>query len=226
MFLSCQEYILNTNSPNVKKITVLIVDDHALLQDTWAFLLNSSEKYEVIGKAGNGEDAIELAQKKRPDIMLVDINMTPMNGFEVLQQVRKLSPGTKVIAVSLHSQPAYAKKMLREGAKGYITKNSNSDEFLFGVKEVAEGRQYICKQVKEILAEQAPGGGKPGGIEVLSKRELEIIKYMKDGLTSKEIADILGIAPKTIEVHRHNILKKLGVKNSAGLIQLINNHGL
>ena len=210
----------------MKKITVIIVDDHVLLQDTWSFILTNSEKYEVIGKTGNGEEAIELAQKKRPDIMLVDINMTPMNGFEVLQQVRKLSPGTKVIGVSMHSQPSYAKKMLREGAKGYITKNSDSNEFLFGINEVVEGRQYVCKQVKEILAEQMLSESKPSGIEVLSKRELEVIRYIRDGLTSKEIADILCIASKTIEVHRHNILKKLGVKNSAGLIQLINNHGL
>jgi two-component system, NarL family, invasion response regulator UvrY len=210
----------------MKKTTVMIVDDHVLLQDTWSLLLASSEKYEVAGKAGNGEDAIKLAREKRPDIMLVDINMSPMNGFEVLQEVRKFSPGTKVIGVSMHSQPAYAKKMLREGAKGYITKNSNSEEFLFGINEVAEGRQYVCKEVKEILAEQVLGVTKPTGIETLSNRELEVIRYIRDGLTSKEIADILCIAAKTIEVHRHNILKKLGVKNSAGLIQLINNHGL
>jgi DNA-binding NarL/FixJ family response regulator len=210
----------------MKKTTVMIVDDHELLQDTWSLLLTSSEKYEVVGKTGNGEDAIEMAGDKRPDIMLVDINMTPMNGFEVLQQVRKFSPGTKVIGVSMHSQPAYAKKMLREGAKGYITKNSSSEEFLFGINEVAEGRQYVCKQVKDILAEQVLGGDKSIGVEALSKRELEVIGYIRDGLTSKEIANILSIASKTIEVHRHNILKKLGVKNSAGLIQLINTHGL
>jgi two-component system, NarL family, invasion response regulator UvrY len=210
----------------MKKTTVMIVDDHELLQDTWSLLLTSSEKYEVVGKTGNGETAIEMAGEKRPDIMLVDINMTPMNGFEVLQQVRKFSPGTKVIGVSMHSQPAYAKKMLREGAKGYITKNSSSEEFLFGINEVAEGRQYVCKQVKEILAEQVLGGDKSIGIEALSKRELEVIGYIRDGLTSKEIASLLSIASKTIEVHRHNILKKLGVKNSAGLIQLINTHGL
>lgn len=210
----------------MKKTTVMIVDDHELLQDTWSLLLTSSEKYEVVGKSGNGEDAIEMAGDKRPDIMLVDINMTPMNGFEVLQQVRKFSPGTKVIGVSMHSQPAYAKKMLREGAKGYITKNSSSEEFLFGINEVAEGRQYVCKQVKDILAEQVLGGDKSVGVEALSKRELEVIGYLRDGLTSKEIANILSIASKTIEVHRHNILKKLGVKNSAGLIQLINTHGL
>lgn len=210
----------------MKKTTVMIVDDHELLQDTWSLLLTSSEKYEVVGKSGNGEDAIEMAGDKRPDIMLVDINMTPMNGFEVLQQVRKFSPGTKVIGVSMHSQPAYAKKMLREGAKGYITKNSSSEEFLFGINEVAEGRQYVCKQVKDILAEQVLGGDKSIGIEALSKRELEVIGYIRDGLTSKEIANLLSIASKTIEVHRHNILKKLGVKNSAGLIQLINTHGL
>ncbi len=210
----------------MKKVTVLIVDDHALLQDTWSFLLTSSEKYEVIGKAGNGEDAVDIAREKKPDVMLVDINMTPMNGFEVLKQVRKFSPGTKVVGVSMHSQPAYVKKMMKDGAKGYITKSSNSEEFLFGINEVAEGRKYVCKQVKEILADQALGDQKTTGVETLSKRELEVIRYIRSGLTSKEIAEILCIAAKTIEVHRHNILKKLGVKNSVGLVQLINSHGL
>jgi DNA-binding NarL/FixJ family response regulator len=152
--------------------------------------------------------------------------MSPVNGFEVLKQIRKFSPGTKVIAVSMHSQPAYAKKMIREGAKAYVTKNSSSDEFLFAVNEVVIGKQYICREVKSILAEQEFSDNPENGIKNLSEREMEIISLIRDGLSSKEIAGKLFIDVKTVEVHRHNILKKLKVKNSAALIQYINDHGL
>ncbi len=106
------------------KITVLIVDDHTLIRETWSFLLGRNENFEVIAEVGDGQKAIDIARDKRPNIVLLDINMTPLNGFDVLKMIRKQSPGSKVIAVSMHSQPAYAKKMLRMGAKGYITKNS------------------------------------------------------------------------------------------------------
>jgi DNA-binding NarL/FixJ family response regulator len=210
----------------MKKITIIIVDDHALVRDTWALLLTSSGKYEIIGKTGDGNEAIEMARSKRPDIALIDINMPSLNGFEVLKQIRKFSPGTRVIAVSMHSQPAYAKKMIREGAKAYVTKNSSGDEFLFAINEVVNGRQYLCKEVKTILAEQEFSDTAETGIKNLSKREMEIIELIRDGHSSKKIASKLYIDVRTVEVHRHNILKKLKVKNSAALIQYINDHGL
>lgn len=210
----------------MNKTTVVIADDHALIQDTWSSLLSSNIQYDIVGRTNDGERAVDLVRHKRPDILLVDINMVPVDGFEVLKQVRNFSPNTKVIGVSMHAQPIYAKKMMREGAKGYITKGSGSEEFMHAVNEVAQGRQYICRQIKDILAEQVLNIEKPVGIQHLSKRELEIIRYIRDGTTSKEIAEILSISPKTIEVHRHNILKKLGVKNSTELVHLINEHGL
>lgn len=100
------------------KITVLIVDDHTLIRETWSFLLGRNENFEVIAEVGDGQRAIDIARDKRPNIVLLDINMTPLNGFDVLKMIRKQSPGSKVIAVSMHSQPAYAKKMLRMERKG------------------------------------------------------------------------------------------------------------
>jgi DNA-binding NarL/FixJ family response regulator len=211
----------------MSKITVMIVDDHTLIRETWSFLLGRNENFEVIAELGDGQKAVDIARDKRPQIVLLDINMTPMNGFDILKMIRKLSPGSKVIAVSMHSQPAYAKKMLRLGAKGYVTKNSPKQEMLDAIAEVNRGNIYICQEVKNILSDQMLGEeDTAAGLNQLSEREIEVINQIRDGLSSKEIADKLGISIKTVEVHRHNILKKLKVKNTASLINYINSSGL
>jgi two-component system, NarL family, invasion response regulator UvrY len=209
------------------KITVLIVDDHTLIRETWSFLLGRNENFEVIAEVGDGQKAIDIARDKRPNIVLLDINMTPLNGFDVLKMIRKQSPGSKVIAVSMHSQPAYAKKMLRMGAKGYVTKNSPRQEMLDAIMDVNNGNTYICQEVKNILSDQMLNEeDNAAGLNQLSEREIEVINQIRDGLSSKEIADRLAISIKTVEVHRHNILKKLKVKNTASLINYINSSGL
>ena len=209
------------------KITVLIVDDHTLIRETWSFLLGRNENFEVIAEVGDGQKAIDIARDKRPHIVLLDINMTPLNGFDVLKMIRKQSPGSKVIAVSMHSQPAYAKKMLRMGAKGYVTKNSPRQEMLDAIIDVNNGNTYICQEVKNILSDQMLSEeDTTAGLNQLSEREIEVINQIRDGLSSKEIADRLAISIKTVEVHRHNILKKLKVKNTASLINYINSSGL
>lgn len=211
----------------MSKISIMIVDDHTLIRETWSFLLGRNEGFEVIAEVGDGQKAIELARDKRPNVVLLDINMAPLNGFDILKMIRKLSPGSKVIAVSMHSQPSYAKKMLRLGARGYVTKNSPRQEMLDAIKEVYGGQIFICQEVKNIISGQMLGEEESlPGLNQLSEREIEIINLIRDGLSSKEIAAKLNIAIKTVEVHRHNILKKLKVKNTASLINYINASGL
>lgn len=211
----------------MSRITIMIVDDHTLIRETWSFLLGRNEGFEVIAEVGDGQQAIETARDKRPNIVLLDINMSPLNGFDILKMIRKLSPGSKVIAVSMHSQPSYAKKMLRLGARGYITKNSPRQEMIDAIKEVYNGQVYICQEVKNIISVQMLGEDENvPGLNQLSEREIEVINLIRDGLSSKEIASRLNIAIKTVEVHRHNILKKLKVKNTASLINYINASGL
>lgn len=211
----------------MSRISIMIVDDHTLIRETWSFLLGRNEGFEVIAEVGDGQRAIEIARDKRPQIVLLDINMSPLNGFDILKMIRKLSPGSKVIAVSMHSQPAYAKKMLRLGAKGYVTKNSPRQEMLDAIHEVHNGQIYICQEVKNILSGQMMSEEDTNtGLNQLSEREIEVINLIRDGLSSKEIADKLKLSIKTVEVHRHNILKKLRVKNTASLINYINASGL
>lgn len=221
------EFLYHYKFAYMGKITVLIVDDHTLIRETWSFLLGRNENFEVIAEVGDGQKAIDIARDKRPNIVLLDINMTPLNGFDVLKMIRKQSPGSKVIAVSMHSQPAYAKKMLRMGAKGYVTKNSPRQEMLDAIIDVNNGNTYICQEVKNILSDQMLSEeDNTAGLNQLSEREIEVINQIRDGLSSKEIADRLAISIKTVEVHRHNILKKLKVKNTASLINYINSSGL
>jgi DNA-binding NarL/FixJ family response regulator len=201
----------------------MIVDDHTLIRETWSFLLGKNENFDVVAECGDGERAIELARDKRPDVVLLDINMAPMSGFDVLKMIRKYSPGSKIIGVSMHSQPAYAKKMLRLGAKGYVTKNSPRQEMLEAISEVSQNHVYICQEVKNILSDQLLNQDQVNpDINNLSDREMQIVRALKEGLSSKEIASDLNISLKTVEVHRHNILKKLKLKNTVSLINFIN----
>ena len=150
-----------------------------------------------------------------------------MSGFDATKYIRKIAPLSKIIGVSIHNMPAYAKKMLNLGAMGYITKNSSKDEMINAIIEVTLGNKYICEEVKGILMRrELEGNGITPEMSVLSRRELEVIHLIRDGLSSKEIASQFEIALKTIEVHRYNILKKLKLKNTASLINFINEQGL
>jgi len=141
--------------------------------------------------------------------------------------IRKYSPGSKVLGVSLHTQPTYARKMIQKGAMGYVTKNSSREEMFKALMEIHNGRKYICDEIKNILSEQVISGeDAQTGLNALSQREIEIIAYIKKGFSSKEIADALHISVKTVEVHRYNILKKLNLKNAAALVNFINNSQL
>ncbi|WP_276504680.1 response regulator [Terrimonas pollutisoli] len=209
----------------MEKITILLVDDHKLIRDSWAFILNSDSRFTVIGETSSGEEAIEIAGEKRPQIILMDVNMTPINGFDATRQIHKISPESRIIAVSMHTMPAYAKRMMQLGAMGYVTKNSSKEEMVTAIIEVNNGKKYICEEVKAILAEQEMDENSDE-LNNLSRREIDIIKLIKEGLSSKEIALQLDISLKTVEVHRYNILKKLKLKNTAALVNYINTKGL
>ena len=144
----------------MNKISIMIVDDHNLLREAFGNLLSQEENFEVTAITGDGENVVKLAQEKRPDILFLDINMSPLTGFDIIKLLRKNSPLTKVIALSVHSQPTYVKKMLRLGAKGYLTKNSTGAEMAEAIRQVYAGNIFICSEVKNILSEQIFSGGR------------------------------------------------------------------
>jgi DNA-binding NarL/FixJ family response regulator len=135
-----------------------------------------------------------------------------------------VSPASRIIGISMHSQPAYAKKMLQIGARGYVTKNSSKEEMITAIMEVHNGNKYICDEIKNNISELVLEENKDvPNVNALTEREIQIINLIKEGQSSKEIAVSLNISLKTVEVHRHNILKKLKLKNSASLVNFINN---
>ena len=207
----------------MKKISIAIVEDHKLVREMWAKMFADKNEMEVVGESGGFDEAIAMIKAKRPDIVLLDINLPQASGLDAVPLIRKFSPGTRIIAVSMHSQPAYAKKMLQLGAKAYVTKNSSHQEMFKAIDEIINGRTYVCTEIKDILSDQLmtdePG---PPDTKDLSLREIEIVKLIKSGLSSKEIAAKLNLSSRTVEVHRHNILKKLKLNNTAALINFIN----
>jgi DNA-binding NarL/FixJ family response regulator len=207
----------------MEKINVLIADDHKLIRETWSYILNSDSRFQVIAECGDSEQAVEVTKQKRPHIVLMDINILPISGFEATERIKKVSPNTKVIGVSMHSQPAYAKKMLQIGAKGYVTKNSSKEEMIKAILEVNDGSRYVCEEIKNNISELVLEENKDvPNVNALTEREIQIINLIKEGQSSKEIASTLNISLKTVEVHRHNVLKKLKLKNSASLVNFIN----
>lgn len=226
--ISEKPLLTDTKLPTLmEKITILLVDDHKLIRESWSFILNSDKRFQVIGETSNAEEAVDIAKEKIPKIVLMDINMTPINGFDATKLVRKYSPGSKIIGISMHSMPAYARRMIQMGAMGYVTKNSSKDELMEAIVEVNNGGKYICDEVKNILAQQelVEEGGAPD-MNVLSRREIDVVQLIKEGMSSREVAVKLDISLKTVEVHRYNILKKLNLKNTAALVNFINAHGL
>lgn len=211
----------------MNKITILIADDHTLVRETWSFILNTDPRFKVVAECGSGEDAIQRSKLLHPDIVIMDINLPGMNGIEATEQIRKLSPNTQILGVSLHTQPTYAKKMIQKGAMGYVTKNSSREEMFRAIMEIQNGRKYICEEIKNILSDQIISGDpNQNGLNNLSQREIQIINLIKKGHPSREIAEALTISVKTVEVHRYNILKKLNLKNAAALVNYINNSQL
>jgi two-component system invasion response regulator UvrY len=211
----------------MEKITILITDDHTLVRESWVMLFESDVRFKVVAQCGSGEAAIELAKNLRPDVVIMDINLPGISGFEATTQIRKFSPGSKILGVSLHTLPAYARKMMQSGAMGYVTKNSSQDEMFKAIIEIYNNRKYVCDEIKNILSEQAMAGeDQPSGLHSLSKRELHIIGYLKKGFSSKEIAEDISVSVKTVEVHRYNILKKLNLRNVAALVNFINHSQL
>lgn len=210
------------------KITILIVDDHKLIRDSWSFILNSDPRFIVIGETSSGLEAIKITVKKNPSVILMDVNMSPLSGFDITKEILEVSPGSRIIGVSMHTMPAYARRMLRLGARGYVTKNSSKEEMMTAIEEVSRGKKYICKEVKDILVNQEleDDGEKPPDMNILSRRELDVINLIKVGLKSKEIALQLEISTKTVEVHRYNVLRKLKLKNSVSLVNFLNEKGL
>jgi DNA-binding NarL/FixJ family response regulator len=203
-------------------ISILIADDHKLIRETWTFILNGDPRFKVIGSCSTSDEAVKMSGQLQPEVVLMDINMAPFSGIEATRRIREVSPESRIIGVTMHSQPAYARKMLQLGASGYVTKNSSREEMINAILEVSNGNKFICEEIKELISEASEDPSTLSAINLLTEREMDVINLIKQGSSSKDISLKLEISIKTVEVHRHNILKKLKLKNAASLIHFMN----
>ena len=197
-------------------ISIILVDDHVIMRDGLRHLLYEESDIEVIGEADNGRKAVKLALEKKPDIVIMDIAMQDMNGIEATRQIKSNNPEIKVIALSMHSERQIVVGVFRAGASGYLLKESSSLELVDAIRTIHLGRKYLSQKISDIVLQEISDVKKDTkeiGVDVLTNRECEILQLISEGNSTKKIAEVLFISPKTVESHRANIMEKLNIHN-------------
>jgi len=205
-------------------IHVLIAEDHLMVRAGIRALLEKAGDIHIVGEAANGQEAVELVEKHVPDVLVMDIMMPRLNGIQAAENIRKLKLPTRILLLSMYSDEGLIYQALQSGVKGYVLKSSVSDELLWAVRAVAEGKTYLSSQVSEIMVENAVNphthGQDHDPLSNISPREKEILQLIAEEHTSSEIAKLLFISEKTVEKHRASLMEKLNVRNLAGLVRL------
>ena len=208
-------------------LRVLLVDDHQMFRDALRALLERDPNLTVVAEASNGADALSLAQRCAPDIICMDIGMPGMNGIETTRQLMAAQPGLKIIALSTFSEKSYVLDMLKAGAIAYVTKAEASEELMRAIDAVQRNRGYLCPDVAALIAGAISGTDQADITPThLGAREKQVLQQVAKGLTSVEIAEMLSIAPATVEVHRRNIMRKLDLHSIAELTRYVISHQL
>jgi two-component system, NarL family, response regulator DegU len=206
------------------KISIVLADDHILVRNGIKAMLESEEALTVIGEAGNGREALEVAKELHPDILVLDIRMPEMTGIEATAKLSEFSPTTKALILSMHDSEEYVLQSLDAGAFGYLLKDTDKTEFVKALKQIYAGNKYFSGAVSNVLANRLLGAKspekntKPDDQYHLTKREREILRMVINGTPNKEIADSLEKSVRTIETHRFNIMKKMGVNNAVDMV--------
>jgi DNA-binding NarL/FixJ family response regulator len=213
----------------MKKLRILIADDHGLVRRGARALLQARHGWRVVGEAANGREAVEKATKLKPDVAIVDISMPELDGIEVVRQIREAVPDTKVLVLTMHESDQMVRRALDAGARGYLLKSDLTDCLAKAVKAIADGKRFLTPKVSEIVLEgflnarsQHQQGERTG--TRTTPRESEIIRLLAEGKTNKEIATLLGITVRTVETHRSKIMLKLGLHSLAELIHFAMRH--
>jgi DNA-binding NarL/FixJ family response regulator len=202
------------------KITVLLVDDHALVRRGFRRMLDDDETLEVVGEASNGAEAVKLAAKLRPQVIVMDCQLPEMSGLEATRKILHSQPETAILILSMHSEDTLVRQALEAGARGYVLKNAMDLDLANAIKGVAAGKSVIDPQVQR--AETLKGEREAG----LTSRELEVLQHIVTGKSNKEIASELNLSVNTVSVHRANIMDRLGIHKTAELVVYAIRNGL
>ncbi|MCB0022731.1 MAG: response regulator transcription factor [Caldilinea sp.] len=212
-----------------KSVRLLLVDDHPIVRTGLRMLFQSEPDMVVVGEVNGGEEALEAVQTLHPDVVIMDVAMPGMNGIEATRRIKESSPETAVLALTMHEDEQYFFAMLHAGASGYIPKRAAPDDLVSAIRVVAEGNFFLYSTLARFLmkdmAEQTPAASQER-VESLTPRETEVLTYIAEGFTSREIADTLVISVKTVERHRENIMTKLDIHNRVELVKFAIRKGL
>jgi two-component system, NarL family, invasion response regulator UvrY len=207
-------------------IRILLVDDHAVVRTGFRLLLQARPDITVVGEADSGEAACQRYLELSPDVVVMDIAMPGMGGIEALRRIRAHDPQAKVLALSAHDDPMHARRALREGALGFLSKRSAPETLLEAVSGVGSGQRYIDPRVAQKLALEDIGGAESSPIKRLSEREFDVFIRLARGASVQRIADDLRLSASTVGTHLYNVKQKLGVSNQSELTLLAIRHGL
>jgi DNA-binding NarL/FixJ family response regulator len=205
------------------KLRVLLVDDHTVVRQGLRKILESDDEIEIVGEAGDGRSAVDMVQRMRPHVVVMDVALPELNGIEATRQITKRVDGAKVLVLTMHSDDVYVRQSLKAGARGYLLKDSEDLDLIKAVKAVGQGGSFFSPSVSKVLL--AGYLGDPTGKEVednlalLTDREREVLQLIAEGKTNKEVANLLSVSINTVETHRKHVMEKLDLHNTAELVR-------
>jgi two-component system response regulator NreC len=209
----------------MKRIRILLADDHAVVRQGFKMILGAQPDMEIVGEAGNGREAVELAERLKPEVVVMDVSMPELNGIEATRRLADSTPHTRVLALSMHKDSVYVREILRAGARGYLLKDSVADDLVSAVRAVAAGEGYISQQVSNaVLDDYRRHVTNP--IDLLTSREREVLQMLAEGKTNKEIAQVLNLSVYTVDAHRGRIMEKLNLHSINELVRFAVRNGL
>ena len=212
------------------KIKLLLVDDHEIVRAGLRMLFAAEPDMEIVGQVGSGDEAVQAAQNLAPDVVIMDVTMPGMDGIEATRQIKEIVPDTAVLALTMHEDEQYFFEMLHAGASGYIPKRAAPDDLVSAVRVVSEGNVFLHSTLAKFLMREmtndAPQPAAPIAADNLTPREKEVLTYIAEGYTNREIAEQLVISVKTVDRHRENIMQKLNLHNRVELVKYAIEKGL
>ena len=208
-----------------EKIHILLADDHAVVRQGFKMILAAQPDMEIVGEAGNGREALDLAGQLQPDVIVMDVAMPELNGIEATRRVADVSPRSRVLALSMHKDSVYVREILRAGARGYLLKDSIASDLLAAVRAIARGEGYLSPGVSDaVLNDYRRHVTDP--IDLLTSREREVLQMIAEGKTNKDIANILKLSVYTVDAHRGHIMEKLNLHSGNELVRFAVRYGL